>query len=224
MAAKKYIQIPRGYISVSQLVLFRNDPKRYAEQYFEVDPIRDAPNRGQVYGKEVAEAMEHAKETGDLLTDAAITLIPKYDTRDQEITAEFKDKETRSWIKVLGKPDLLDSKTKAIREIKTGKGEHAWTQEKAQNHLQIKFYQMIVYLKWGVVLKEAHLDWIRTEKVNVGSYEIPVWEIQPTGHVQSFPVVLGLKDILDTMALTARTAKEIEVAWSCYVPNPKLVW
>lgn len=209
---KRFLGLPRGYISYSQIVLWQNDPQRYKEIYFDNREELRTSNAGMEFGKKVAMAMEHAEETGDLLTDAAMLLLPKYDIRDQEIVVDMKTK--NGWIKILGRPDMLDSKTKNFREIKTGKT--AWTQKKVQSHLQLKFYAMLIYLQHKKVLHDAWLDWVETEQTADG--------IQPTGRVESFRVTFTLNDILETMALTSRVAKEIELSFISHVPNPALAW
>ncbi len=207
MAKKKYIQLPKGYISYSQMVLWENDPKRYAEIYFDGRDELRVSNSGMEYGKVIATALEHGADTGEVVADTAMFLLPKYDLADEEIVADMKTKD--GWIQLLGRPDTRDSKTCAFREYKTGKG--AWTQAKAQKHIQMQFYAMLIYVKFGKILREAYLDWIETvEEEGV---------IKPTGRVESFKVVFTLSDILNMMARVSRVAKEIEVAYAMHVPN-----
>lgn len=207
---KKVIQLPKEYISFSQLALWQNDPDRYKDLYFDNrDELRNS-NRGMEYGKVVADALEKGIETGDLLTDAGMLLLPKYDIRDVEFRAQMNTKE--GWITLLAKPDSLDSVTKSFYEYKTGKT--VWTQKKAQDHLQMHFYATAIYLAYKVIPKGAKLIWIQTEQVGDA--------IQPTGHVKEFPVVFTLNDILKTMALISKVAKEIEIAFMSHVRNPHL--
>lgn len=209
MAKKKLIQLPKGYISYSQVVMWDKDRPRYEKIYFDGKDAKFT-NSGMDYGKEVATALEEDEDTGDLLTDAAMLLLPKYDVRDQEIRAELKTKDGA--IMVLGKPDTRDSISWAFREYKTGKAK-SWTQRKAEKHVQMKFYAMLVYLASGKVLKEAWLDWVETEVIKSEMDGFPIQTVVPTGHVEHFRVPLALNDILEMMALTSRVAKEIEIAW-----------
>ena len=204
------IQLPKDYLSYTQVTLWKANPERYKKLYFENRPELRVSNSAMDYGKVVADALENEKETGDLLTDTAMSLLTKYDIRDKEIATSLKMKDVE--IPLIGKPDTMDSKTFAFREYKTGTVK--WTQKKAQNHLQMKFYAMLIYLEHKKILKEAYLDWIET--VREGN------EIKPTGHVDSFRVVFTLTDILETMALVNRVAKEIEVEWTTYVPEPEI--
>lgn len=209
MAKKKLIQLPKGYISYSQVVMWDKDRERYEKIYFDGKDAK-ITNSGMDYGKQVATALEEGEETGDLLTDAAMLLIPKYDLMDQEIRAELKTKDGA--VMVLGRPDTRDSVSWAFRETKTGKAK-SWTQRKAEKHMQMKFYAMLVYLASGKVLREAWLDWVETCVVKTEIDGFPIETVTPTGHVEHLRVPLSLNDILEMMALTSRVAKEIEIAW-----------
>jgi hypothetical protein len=206
----KKIQLPKGYLSYSQLTLWQADPERYKLLYFEGRDELRSSNKAMDYGKVVADALENANETGDLMTDTAMSLLIKYDIADKEITTTLKTKDVE--IPLIGRPDTMDSKTFAFREYKTGRIK--WTAKRAQNHLQMKFYAVLIFLEHKKTLKEAHLDWIET----VTEEGI----VKPTGHIESFRVTFSLTDILDTMALITRIAKEIEVAWTSYVPKPEI--
>jgi hypothetical protein len=211
---KKYIQLPKTYISYSQCELWKHDPERYKKLYMDGNQAYRLNNSGMDYGKTVATALENEESTGDLLTDAAMLLLPKYDVRDKEIQVETKTRD--GWLKIIGRPDYLNSETKEFYETKTGKGK--WTLAKAQKHPQMIFYAMLIYLAYGVVLKDAYLNWIETEDV-IEPHSPSDWlpedrkVIKPTGHVETFKVEFKLKDILNCLAETIRVAKSIELAW-----------
>lgn len=210
MAKKKYIALPKPYISYSQLSQWQRDPRQYKDIYFDNRDELRTTNAGMAYGKVVADALEHGVETDDLLTDAAMLLLPKYDIADVEMRVDMKTKD--GWITLLAKPDSLDSKTKAFMEYKTGKV--AWTQAKAQGHLQMHFYATAIYLAHKVI-PDCKLVWIETEWID--------GIVKPTGHVEEFTVTLTMKDILACMALISRTAKAIEIAYAAHVPNKELL-
>ena len=209
---KHFIQLPRQYLSYSQCQLWKNDRNRYIELYMNDNKAMRLNNSGMDFGKTVALALEHEETTGDLLTDAAMLLIPKYDVRDKEISVETKTK--NGWLKIIGRPDFLDSKTKAFYEIKTGKS--TWTTNKAQKHPQMVFYAMLIYLAYKIVLNEAQLIWIQTEDV-VEPYKEGDWlpedrkVIKPTGHVETFKVTFTLAEILICLSETIKIAREIEL-------------
>ncbi len=209
---KKYLQLPRGYLSQSQVALWLRNPEQYKKLYFDGRDELRFTNPGMNYGKLVADALEHQTETGDLLTDAAMLLLPKYDIRDEEFRAEMKT--DAGWVVVLAKPDFMNSETKDLIEIKTGRV--AWTQEKADKHLQLKWYATAVYLKYDSVIPKVKLAWVETSQDTEGV-------VSPTGRIESFDVDIKLRDILDTMALISKVAKEIQVAWSAHETNPEFV-
>jgi predicted RecB family nuclease len=206
------IQLPKGYLSYSQVQLWLHDKARYKALYFDNRDDMRIENSGMVYGKQVAEALENEVETGDLLTDAAMLLLPKYDIRDKEIYTILTTKQGE--IPLLGRPDMMDSVSKSFYEIKTGKV--AWTQNKADKHLQLPFYAMIIYLTHKVIPSAVSLVWIETQDTDEG--------IKPTGKVESFPVKIGMKEILECMALTSKVAMEIEQAYATHQPDPNLKW
>lgn len=212
MKKKRILQLPHGYLSYSQICLWQSDPDQYAAVYFDDRQELRSSNAGMEYGKVVADALEHGIQTGDLLTDSAMTMLPKYDVADKEVRTVLSTKEFD--VPILIKPDSLDSVTKNFYEYKTGKT--PWTQKKAQNHLQLKYYAMGIYLEYKKLLRGCKLIWIETERTPEG--------VKPTGRVKEFPVTFSMSDLTETMALTARVAREIEVAWAAHVPDPRLVF
>jgi hypothetical protein len=207
VAKKKVIQLPTGALSYSQVSLWLADKNRYKEIFFNKNDGARFMNDGMRYGKIVADALESGEETGDLLTDMAISLLPKYDTRDVEMTGVLKTKDGD--IPIISHPDMFDSKTYALREIKTGKTK--WTQKRADNWFQLKFYSMLIFIKFNKVPPEVFLDWVET-------YADADGKIKPTGRVETFQVHITMSDIINTMALVSRVAKEIEAEWVVYQP------
>ena len=207
---KRYISLPKSYLSYSQYMLWTSNPQRYKNQYFDK---RDESftNSGQTYGKLVADALEAGRETNDMLTDAAMLLLPKYDVQDVAIEAEFKEK-GGSWLKVIAKPDSFNSMTHEFMEFKTGKEKNPWTQAKAQNHIQMIWYAVVIWLKYGTMLDHATLAWIATEDTPEG--------IKPTGKVETFTVTFKPSDYYAFQAKMLKVAKEIEVAWASWESKP----
>lgn len=210
MSKKRYIQLPKGYLSHSQIMMWKSSPERYKKLYFEGRQEYALHNESMEYGKKFAEALEFEKETDDLLTDASILLLPKYDVRDKEMIAEIKT--PYGWLKVVGRPDTFNSVSYEFREYKTGKT--PWTQAKAQKHHQMRFYAMIIYLNKKKALRDAYLDWIETEKLPDGT-------IKPTGKTKSFRVEIGLPAILQTLKETIDVARDIELAYASHVQPPE---
>lgn len=210
---KKIIQLPSGCLSYSQVSLWLADKNRYKEIFFNKNDGARFMNEGMVYGKIVADALEAGTETGDLMTDMAISLLTKYEVRDEEMEGILKTKDGE--IKIVSHPDTFDPHTLSFREYKTGKVK--WTQKKADNWFQLKFYAMLIFIKYGKIPPEVHLDWIETFKDTDG-------KIKPTGRVETFLVKISFSDIINTMATVSRVAKEIESEWVTYVPPPEIPW
>jgi len=209
MPAKKYIQLPKGYLSYSQMMLWKSSPERYKAQYF--DKRGDSyTNAGQEFGKLVADALEAGRDTGDLLTDAAMLLLPKYDVADQEFFAEVKTK--HGWLRLIAKPDSMNSETKEFLEFKTGKV--PWTQSKAQNHPQMIFYATAIKLAYGVENKDANLVWMETEQVEDVSGLLVT---RPTGHIVAFPVTFTPEQYKEFQEELISIALDIELAWASHV-------
>jgi hypothetical protein len=200
-----FIKLPSDCLSYSQVSLWLTSPSRYKEIYFNLNDSARFMNQAMAYGSVVANALENDEETGDLLTDMAMSLLTKYDIRDKEMEGVLRTRDGD--IKIVSHPDTMDSHTYAIREYKTGKAK--WTQKKADNWFQLRFYAMLVYLIHGTLPASVHLDWIETYTDTDGV-------IKPTGRVETFEVKLTMKDVLETMAITSKVAKEIEIAWAMH--------
>jgi len=134
-------------------------------------------------------------------------LLPKYDVRDVAFETEIKTK--AGWLRILAKPDYLNSETKDFVEVKTGLSTYPWTQKKADNHLQMIFYAVCIWQKYGVMLDGAKLAWIETERGGL--------ETRPTGRIEVFPVTFTKAQHLHTLMKIVEAAKEIEVAWAAHV-------
>lgn len=210
MAIKKYLSLPKGYLSYSQYCLWTSNPEKYKLHYFD-GRKDDYTNSGQVFGKQIADALEAKRDTGDLLTDSAMLLLPKYDVMDQSFFTEFKERGGR-WLKIICKPDTFNSVSHAFRETKSGTEMNPWTQTKAQNHVQLLWYAVGIWLKYGTMNTNAHLDWIVTEKLPGGN--------KPTGRVESFEVTFTPADYYEFQAKMLKVAYEIEEAWAAHESKP----
>lgn len=217
---KRTIQLPRGYLSYSQIALWISDQEKYKQLYFDGRDELRTTNLGQEYGKVVADLLERGEGSDDVLTDTAMFLLPKYDVADKEIRTTIHTKDGD--IPIVLKPDSMDSQTFAFYEYKTGK--HAWTKHKAYNHLQLKLYAVGIRNEFGVTPPSIELIWIETEQKEVeGPDGKTLKEIKPTGRIERFPVTYTTRDYLETKALITRVAKEIEVAYAMHTPNRELL-
>jgi CRISPR/Cas system-associated exonuclease Cas4 (RecB family) len=205
------IILPKGYLSYSQYQMWVNSRDRYIKKYMDGRMDMDVYNKSLEYGKIVADALEKEEEVGDILTDTMMFMLPKYDVRDRGDEVEFET--SNGVLRLLFKPDTFNSKTYDFREYKTGKTK--WTQQKANNHFQLKFYALCIFLKYKHITEYTYLDWIETVEEN--------GKIEPTGKLLSFKVKIGKDVILDTLRKVVKVAKDIESVYLTHEKKP-LLW
>lgn len=185
---------PRPYLSYSQLKLLETSPEAYRRQYFE--GVRMGTNRGMALGKEIAEALEHDVDTGDIEKDLVIAQMPKYEIRDQELLTSIEMGRVK--IPILIKPDSLRADMRAFLEYKTGL--EPWTQVKVDEDDQMLFYFTGLHLyhahtKFAVTMAEieGELVWAETEKqVGEDGIERP----HLTGKIKRFRTSRTYRDVL----------------------------
>lgn len=185
------ILIPKGYLSWSQLSLFERSPKEYKRIYILGEEQRTS--RAMEYGSKLADVLENGDDGEDVLISSLYSLLPKYKTMEKKIEAET------GGIKILGKLDTYCPKTHNFREYKTGK--IPWTQRKVDNHGQITFYAMLIFLAYKKIPKDIELIWAETEYID--------GEIQATGRIKTFKTKRTLIDIMKFMARVGKVAKQI---------------
>lgn len=197
---------PRGYLSWTQIDMWRRSRQRYIDKYMLGDG-KDIINSGLEYGKVTSDALETGETTGDELLDAVVALLPRYSEREHEIRVQMRT--NGHTFDLLGKMDTFDPKGLRFREYKTGRVK--WTQSKAQAHKQMHHYATMINLKHGQLPTEAWLDWAETEEVDgvVGF----------TGHIESFHVKLGMTEVLEYMALAGKVAREIDEEYRKQLKN-----
>lgn len=105
-------------------------------------------------------------------------------------------------IHMIGFIDTYEPHT-AFREYKTAKT--LWTQQKAQDHGQLKMYALMLYITHKVKLEDLtiHLDCIQTKEN--GNFEISFAD----GKIHSFEVKLSMKDILLFGSYIMKTVDEM---------------
>lgn len=185
----------RAYLSWSQLNLWEASPERYKQQYLYGDKI--PINRGMAYGKRMADALEHDKDTGDIALDYAMTKLPKAGTMEKEIDWEVLG------VPIFGKMDSSEDDLSLIDEYKTGT-EKSWNQNKANISAekgQICFYSTAIYFKTKKIPK-ARLSFVPTVKNGLG-------QVEAKGEVQTFQVESTMKDVLMMGTRMKKAWKEI---------------
>jgi len=206
------IILPRDHFSWNQLQTWEKDKELYKAIYFNEDESKKfKPNRGMKKGKQMADSLESGEASGDILLDAVIQNLPKFEIMDKVFYAELpigKDK-----IKLHIQPDTYEKDLSKYYEYKTGqigydaKGEKktAWNQAKANKHGQMDFYDTGIYL----ITKKIPDHWlveVETEKVDPTNK----WsKLEATGHVNIYHTVRTTAQILKMMARITKAIKEI---------------
>lgn len=174
---------PRKYLSWSQLDCWqRSGPTHYEyfRRYLYNEPLPTTP--AMQLGSRMAEMLERRDEqTGDSMLEHYRTFLPRYDFREYEVRENYGD------VPLLAKPDgfsLTIDIGDALTEIHLGEfktGRH-WTQERADAHEQIDFYDLVFWKKYGIIPKNV-IHWIPT-------YADPEnGRIMPTGDFVDFPTL-----------------------------------
>lgn len=171
---------PKPYISFSQIQLFEKDPDLYARKYIQGEEINDWNPRLDL-GKRFAEAIEKGTDDEDL--NLAIACLPKYPYYEYELCTEMSLKGDS--ISLLCKLDCFDKKKGILGEVKTGRN---WTQKRADELRQLKFYHYAYWLDTHRMLKEVRLHAVETSDDS----ENPCF----TGNVRTFHVKHRVSDLL----------------------------
>jgi hypothetical protein len=173
---------PREYLSWSSMSLFEASQQAWLDRYlYNKKPFT---NSGMELGKGVAEALESGKETGEILTDMVLALLPKYELMDKPFKASVSVQGVE--IPIYGKIDTAKADLTAFREYKTGVT--PWNQAKTDKHGQITFYCIIAQAITGQVPQDIELVWMPTE--------IITGEPRLTGEIKTFKTKRSTADIL----------------------------
>lgn len=183
----KSIKTPRPYLSWSQMNLIERNPEAYIKTYFQGYKFE---NEAMRLGKEVAEILEMDKICDNTMIENMRIMLPSYEKREFEIKTE------KHGIQLLGKLDCFNRKGLVIGEIKTGK---KWTQKMVDEHGQLTFYALLVYLKYKKLPSKIYLHWAKTAEIDE--------ELQLTGEIKTFETK---RDLLDILKFTSR----IKNAWA----------
>ncbi len=183
------------------LAIEQKNPDTYRKIYIDGKGI--PVNRGIALGKEIADALEEDKETGNAMKDFIIAMLPKYDIMDKDIFIDYKIGKDIIPLKI--KPDSLKSDMTAFYEYKTG-AEKSWNQKKVDNDPQIKFYATGIYILTKKI-PATKLIWAPTKKV-CGEDGIERPEL--TGEIVEFTTHVHMADILKMMGRMRKAWRDIE--------------
>lgn len=186
----KTVEERLSYLSWSKLQLFEKDPNLFFQVYCEgIDMFR---TKQLELGKKLAITLENGRsEDGDEMMELMAIYMPSYPEREVEINAVFEN------IPLKGVLDGWDKKSLAIHEVKSGKN---WTQSMVDQHGQLTFYALLVWLKYKKLPDNIYLHWAKTIENDEGDLVL-------TGDIKTFSTKRSLTDII-------LFSKRIRSAWA----------
>lgn len=186
------------------LKMVETSPKTYKKVY--IDGVPMGTNRGMALGTEIANALEHDEDTGDIVKDMVLAQIretcPDFDLHDVQQFMELTVGKERVPMRI--QPDLAKSSFTAFKEVKTGAG--PWTQKIVNENSQITYYALGMYLLTKKIPTDMELIWAPTKKV-VGLDGIERPEL--TGEIKRFKTTRSHADMLRMMIRVRNAWKKI---------------
>lgn len=177
---------PRPYLSWSQLDLVERDEEGYKSKYIFGEQQRT--NRGQAYGKQLAQGLENGEFTGDPALDSVMDRIPAFEEREYRVEAEMPNGKEK--IPLLIVLDTAKKDLSAFKEYKTSQS--GWTKKQADDSGQISFYATAIWLKTGKIPKDIELVGIETKSQPGGN-------IEATGRVYTIKTGRNYSDVVKMM-------------------------
>ena len=155
------IKPPRSYLSHSQFYLFKNDPEEYFRQYYvaKLDRRTKKMHKGKVF----QEAWCDPKyKYGPILRKAGFTpdverAIKTALEHPDTIRVEKRFTEVKLRAKGMGLNctilGILDGFKKADKLLLENKFGVVWTEDRVAKEVQLTWYMLIVYIKYGFIPK-----------------------------------------------------------------------
>jgi len=130
------LNLPKKYLSFSQLTLWSKDREAYRKRYYEGIPMPDTEYT--LFGREVHTAIDTDPKFKDI----------RLDTAEKKIAVDIDG------VPVLGYIDTFDQHTCDFGEYKSGirkkDGKPRWTQSLVQKHEQLPFYSLLRQEKYCI--------------------------------------------------------------------------
>lgn len=200
----KDILLPRGYLSYTQISLWNSSKDRYIREYFLNAPKLNTP--ALRYGKSIARLIESG-EHRKILPNLKV-----YEKSEYEIDIEIRGVRVKMYLDSYNN----DPENPKLREYKTGIVK--WTQEKVLKHKQLVMYALGIKHKTGKI-PEVHLDWIVTEKNNIGDsfWEKVDGDRHTTGEIKEFKRIIHERELIEMENEIERVAVEISESYKNYI-------
>ncbi len=207
------LTLPRAYLSYSAASLWYQNKSQFRSNYYTPSGIRTSSPQTD-YGKEIADMLK------DDPTNPIVAHIPSYEIKDVGFTVDI------SGVPVLMYPDSLSLiGTPKFYEFKTGVD--PWTQEKVDDHMQLKLYSLGIKIKYGSVQDECTLFWLPTKmedeiqetKINGKVYKVAFQVPKMTGEVIPFPCVITEVERYRAREWIVQAASEISADYQRYLKS-----
>lgn len=158
------LNLPKPYLSYSQLDLWRRNPEQYRQRYYLNAPSFE--NNETIFGKKIAKMLEEMASKKNW-SDADLKKLGV--SREQYLILKkvprLKSSEHRIELPVGGVPflgvlDTFSPHFRRIGEYKTGK--QPWDDVRVRKHDQLVVYSLLTKLKYGRVDPWLWLAWLET--------------------------------------------------------------
>lgn len=204
--------LPRPYISYSAATLWYSNKSAFRTKYY-TSGIGEGISSPQMdFGKELADMIKNDPE------NPIVAHIPKYEIRDVGFTVSISD------VPVLMFPDSLSLiDTPKFYEYKSGVD--PWTQQKVDDHMQLKLYSLGIKGQYGSVQDECTLFWLPTImediteglRINGKQYGVTIQVPRLTGELISFPCVVNDMERFRARQWIVQAANEISADYKNYL-------
>lgn len=149
------LELPRGYLSYSAMMLFLKNKNAFRAKYYRNEPQMETVEMS--YGKQIASFLENDEQ---VKKHPILKQIPTGGIAEYEIQTEIDG------IPVMGRLDRYFEETHSFHEIKTGHKSHSggapWDRVKVRQHQQLPFYSLLIEVSTGKVDPLCTLIWIET--------------------------------------------------------------
>lgn len=168
--------LPKEYLSYSQLDLWLKNKEAYRQRYYLDGPAFE--NKETLFGKQVAKMLEDGVE------HPVLDRVPRYEHMEHRLQLKV------GGVPFLGVIDSFSTRRKAIREYKTGKT--PWDILRVRRHDQLVVYSLLAKLKYKKVDPWVELIWIETrwgttvDTIGSRTMEVEANQLEFTGKVQKF--------------------------------------
>ncbi len=181
--------------------MFQNwwqNPQAAMERYFPDEPYGFTSNAWMRFGSQVAAALEERP----LPEWVAHLYKPEYDIQEYRIIEDIDG----FWLR--GTLDRYSTKLHKILDDKCAK--KMWSKNKAQNHIQLDFYSVLVEHRYGWVDDESHIHCIPIDMDENGI-------VRFTGEPSVMLPHITTQEVRDKLkAKMVATAKDIVTCWESY--------